>query len=94
MPENAVGSLLEYGILGLMLVLAIGVIIVLWKDNQKKDKVIREQGIESAKVATGLAHTLDEISETTKDLPEKVKDKIAPIIREGINEIKLLEKER
>lgn len=73
------------GVIGLMAL----AIIALWKSNNSKDEIIKQQAEKMTEVATTLSHTQDSMSGAIKDLPDNIKAKVVPPIMEELKDLQI-----
>lgn len=86
--SDIAGNLIDKGSLGLLCLILMSAVIALWWKIGDKDKIILEQGKEMTKTANSLVGVLDVISETTKTLPETIKEKLGPMIKDSTASLK------
>lgn len=85
-------ALIDYGVLGIIVVIMMAAIVYLQTRINKKDEQILNVTNKSIEAFGAMSSLISVISEATKEMPEKVRDKMKDdinMLKETINSIKL-----
>ena len=92
MIENPVNSaLLDYGVLGILVIIMMGAIVYLQTRINKKDDQILDLTNKSIDAFNSMSSLIATMSETTKEMPERVREKLKDdvnMLKDAINSIR------
>lgn len=75
--ESAILELINYGALGIVVILLVSAVVYLAKKNDKKDEQILEITISTTKLLTDLSAIITTINSSTSNIPKDVREALS-----------------